>query len=138
MEQTGVLAAPLWWAAPGGAIGSALEPQSEVKYFLLCTRKPTLACNTSEFARHLLTMLAVPWRDDPCRFSHVDLPKNLPLRHITVVSVIRFREGRCCPAGKSPSSSGQSETVYLDAAPQLGRGQDGRNDQAGSILRDSS
>ena len=47
-----------------------LDPQSEIKYFLLCTRKATLACNASEFARQLPVTLVVTRRDDPFRFSH--------------------------------------------------------------------
>ena len=47
-----------------------LDLQSEIKYFLLCTRKATLACNASEFACQLPITLVVTRRDDPFRFSH--------------------------------------------------------------------
>ena len=85
------LAATLCWTSPAGVIGCVREPGSKIKYFLLCIRKPTLACNMSEFARHLLITLAVLWRDDLCRFSHGFISQEPSAKARNTVSAVRFR-----------------------------------------------
>ena len=82
-----------------------LEPQSQIKYFLLCTRNATLACNASEFARQLPVTLAVCWRDNSFRLSHhwfSPAPKPV-YKALTLLAVSRFRGRGDFAIGQSPA-----------------------------------
>jgi hypothetical protein len=103
-----------------------LEPQSQIKYFLPCTRSATLACNASEFARQLPVTLAVSWRDNSFRLSHhwfSPAPKPA-YKALTLLAVSRFRGGVTLRPARAPPLSLVGGWVLTDgiSAGSSGKG----------------